>query len=78
MVGGNLCKRTLKEGTSAQPFIDDGGKRVLVTRLDRHAPQLLRRHIGNGTGHSRHALGARTMGYNGNTKISEQNLVVAS
>ena len=75
MLTGDLGKGAVKGTIATEPFIDHHTQRILITGRTRFALKLLRSHVARGSRHILHALGARRLGEQGNTKVTEQDLL---
>src|SRR5260370_9142655 len=65
-----LYKRAVERAITAQPFIDDYAKRILVTGRPCFSLYMFRGHIWRGSCHTLSPLIARTLCYKGNSKIT--------
>ncbi len=73
-----LIIHTLKGTFPTEPFIDDDPQCILVTGWSWFPLNLLGSHVGHCSLRPLRGLGARTLGEQGQTKITEQNLMSAS
>ena len=81
MLSHHFAHRPFKGALTTQPFVDYNAKRILITVWDCLGLNLLRGHIGNSACQVLYALRAmivRTLGYQSNTEITQQNFVFAS
>src|SRR3989440_9838307 len=78
MLTGDLGKGAVKGTIPTEPFIDHHAQSILITGRTRFALKLLRSHVARGSCHILHALGARRLGEQGNTKVTEQDLLASA
>src|SRR5437588_4788514 len=75
MFSRDLSKCTCEKALTGQPLIDHNSQRVLIACRVWVSPDLFRSHICDGSRRVIFLLGAGRLGNQGNTKVTEQNLI---
>lgn len=77
MFDGDFREGAMKGAISTEPFIDDDAKSILITGRFRMGLDLLRGHIGDGSGSVLVWLGTYALNHEGDAEVAEEYFVVA-